>query len=172
MSDHMKEMYEAAMALADGLDPAALEAATVAVHFAVDDADAKALAEAAIRAYLAASSAAPVQGKGVRQIIFDALDLSEELRIECTADVVNALTEAGAILPAGDAKAGAVEALHAQRLREVAAVLAAERIQGWANPLVCVLTDAADAIAGRQDFGYTGEVVLSDAASPVRVSRS
>jgi hypothetical protein len=33
--------------------------------------------------------------EGVRQIIFDALDLSEELRVECTADVVNALIEAG-----------------------------------------------------------------------------
>jgi len=41
--------------------------------------------------------AAAVDGPRVRQIIFDALDLSEELRIECTADVVNALTEAGVL---------------------------------------------------------------------------
>lgn len=41
-----------------------------------------------------ASSPAPT-GADVRQIIFDALDLSEELRVECTADVVNALESAG-----------------------------------------------------------------------------
>ncbi|MCA0032700.1 hypothetical protein [Mesorhizobium sp. B263B2A] len=34
----------------------------------------------------------------LRQVIFDALDLSEELRIECTFDIVNALTAAGYVL--------------------------------------------------------------------------
>lgn len=32
----------------------------------------------------------------------------------------------------------------AKKLRAVAAILAAERLQGWANPLVVDITDAAD----------------------------
>lgn len=37
-----------------------------------------------------------------------------------------------------------------EKLREVAAILASERIQGWSNPLVSTLTDIADAIEKEQ----------------------
>jgi hypothetical protein len=56
--------------------------------------------------------AAAVDGPRVRQIIFDALDLSEELRIECTADVVNALTEAGALASQPAVEGEAVATVH------------------------------------------------------------
>ena len=53
----------------------------------------------------------------------------------------------------------------ATELRRVAAILASERIQGWANPLVSTLTDIADALDGpvRTD---TGEAILT-AKGPV-----
>ncbi len=51
---------------------------------------------------------------------------------------------------------------HAERLRNVAAVLASERIQGWGNPLVLSLTEAADFLDGRETQEDDGAVVLSN----------
>lgn len=49
---------------------------------------------------------------------------------------------------------------HAKKLREVAAQLSTERFQGWANPLVGVITDAADFLDGTLTAD-TGDAVLS-----------
>lgn len=57
-------------------------------------------------------------------------------------------------------------ARHAQRLREVAAVLSTERIQGWANPLVTLLTDAAEAIAPQPLPENAGQWVLPTSPVP------
>jgi len=60
-------------------------------------------------------------------------------------------------------------ARHAKSLREVAAVLSTERIQGWANPLVTLLTDAAEAIAPQPLPANAGQWVLSASPAPVAV---
>ncbi|WP_368649544.1 hypothetical protein [Brucella intermedia] len=49
---------------------------------------------------------------------------------------------------------------HAKKLREVAAQLSTERFQGWSNPIVGVITDAADFIDGTVTAD-TGDAVLS-----------
>lgn len=58
--------------------------------------------------------------------------------------------------------ARAETAWHAKKLRETAAMLAAERIQGWAKPLVSVLTDAADYLAPQPPPANAGGVVVSE----------
>jgi hypothetical protein len=54
---------------------------------------------------------------------------------------------------------------HIHNIRIVAAILAAERMQGWANPLVSYLTDAADAWEDKPRSKEPAEAVLSRAST-------
>ncbi|KAB2792561.1 hypothetical protein F9K96_05305 [Brucella anthropi] len=58
---------------------------------------------------------------------------------------------------------------HAQKLREVAAQLSTERFQGWSNPLVTAITDAADFLDGSEKID-TGDAVLSSPTPVAPVS--
>ena len=51
---------------------------------------------------------------------------------------------------------------HAARIERVAAQLAAERVQGWSNPLVGDLVDAARFLRNEPTPVDTGEAVLSN----------
>lgn len=81
VTDHMTEMYEAAMALIGDLEPAALEAAEKAVtaiigeHYGDYD---QRVTEAAIRAYLSAARSAPEAGKVVREALANLIDDVQE----------------------------------------------------------------------------------------------
>jgi len=58
-----------------------------------------------------------------------------------------------------------------KRLRKVAAQLAAERVQGWANPLVGTLTDAADFLDPPAPLPNPPDVVTSDTIAIHEVAR-
>lgn len=57
----------------------------------------------------------------------------------------------------------------ADKIRKVAAQLSAERMQGWANPLVSVLVDAANYLEQAQPKSVGGDAVLSAPSAPAEV---
>lgn len=68
--------------------------------------------------------------------------------------------------PVHSTDAGVERKRHAEQILRVAAFLAATRMQGWANPLVCDLTDAAYFLDPSRRETSTGEAALSSPQPP------